>query len=168
MKLNHAGYDLIMSHEGLKLQAYLCPAGKPTIGYGHTESVTMKHVREGRRITEHEAQAILSYDIDNAEEIVRKHVTRQLNENQFAALVSFVFNLGPGKEGVKDGFVTLKNGKPSSLLRHVNAGQFHSAAKEFAKWTTGVAPNGQRKEFPGLVKRRESERKLFLEPVNQA
>ena len=75
-------------------------------------------------------------------------VTKEINDNQFSALVSFCYNVGPG------------NLKSSTLLRHVNNGKFPEAANEFLKWT-----KAQGKELPGLVKRREAERRLFLTPV---
>lgn len=163
MKLNDAGLQMIMKHEGLRLKAYICPAGKPTIGYGHTSDVTFDHVREGRTITEHQAEVLLTFDLEESERIVSRAVTRKINENQFAALVSFVFNVGPGKKGAKDGLCELKSGRASTLLLMTNAGHFHTAAAEFAKWA-----NANGKPLPGLVKRRADEAALFLRPLNEA
>lgn len=168
MKTNAAGRDLIKRWEGLSLKAYPDPAtgGKPwTIGYGHTGDVEPHHV-----ITEHQAEVILDVDIDRAEGIVTRAVRVLLNENQFSALVSFVFNVGPGRKDLKDGFVALKSGQPSAMLRKLNAGDFSrydskgvlvgGAAAEFLKWKYAAG-----KVLPGLVKRRAAERALFLTPV---
>lgn len=151
MKTNLAGIDLIKRFEGLRLAAYLCPAGIPTIGYGHTGDVKI-----GQRITEHQADVILQADLERFEEIIEKAVRVKLNANQHAALVSLVFNVGPGKKGIRDGLVELKSGKPSSLLRFLNEGQFNAAAAQFSKW---IHAGG--KVLPGLVKRRAAEAALF-------
>lgn len=153
--INAAGRKIIEDAEGLRLEAYICPAGKWTIGIGHTGDV--KH---GDKITQHQAEVILDLDLQIAEETVRKAVKVELNENQLSALISFVFNIGPGKPGVKDGFVYLSDGRPSSMLERINEARFLAAAEEFPKW---VHANGV--ELPGLVKRRAAERALFLEVV---
>jgi lysozyme len=90
--------------------------------------------------------------------VVDTAVKCQLNPNQYAALVSFVFNVGPGKKDFKSGFVTLKNGRPSSMLRMLNAQLYRAAAEEFPKWVNNPP-------LPGLVKRRAAERALFLQEV---
>lgn len=181
MKINEAGRQIVESSESLRLNAYPDPAsprakhkretgtddpklsGAPwTIGYGHTGDV-----HEGDQITEHQAEVLLEYDLESAEEIVTKNVTYKINQNQFSALVSFVFNVGPGKKDSpgkkdgKDGFVTLRDGTQSSMLRRLNAGGPLAASNEFSKWThAGVV------ELPGLVKRRAAEKALFLESVS--
>jgi lysozyme len=116
----------------------------------------------GKSITKHQAEEILEYDIQRAESIVENAVTVPLNGNQFSALVSFVFNVGHGKRGEKSGFVVLKDGGPSSLLRKLNEGAPLSAAEEFPKWNKGTV-DGKLVVLPGLVKRRAAERALFLE-----
>lgn len=172
MTINDGGMQIIMTSESLRLEAYPDPAsprakhrhetgvddpslsGAPwTIGYGHTSGVV-----EGDRITEEEADRLLDIDIDMACRVVTQHVTYRLNVNQFSALVSFVMNVGPGKAGVKDGFVVLKDGSQSTMLRRLNAGGPLAASNEFEKW---VHAGGV--EMPGLVKRRAAERDLFLE-----
>lgn len=160
MIINDAGRKIIMENEGLRLRAYRCPAGILTIGYGHTGDV-----QEGHVISKHQAEVILEHDIWCAERIVEQSVKPTLNGNQFSALTSFVFNVGQGKKDVKDGFVHLKSGEPSTLLRKLNARTFLSAAEELLKWTKGTV-NGARVELPGLVKRRAAERALFLEMVS--
>jgi lysozyme len=141
VKTNKAGKDLIKRWESLRLKAYLCPAGIPTIGYGHTEGVKL-----GQQITSHQADVLLDFDLEVAEEAVT-HATRaiKLSENEFAALVSFTFNLGAA------------NLNRSTLLKKLLAGDRAGAAGEFGKWTLAKGV-----KLPGLVSRRAAERDLFL------
>ena len=131
---------LIKEFEGCKLQAYKCPADVWTIGYGHTDGV-----KEGDVITQEKADALLAADIDLFSSGVKRLVSANLDYNQLGALVSFAFNVGLG------------NFRHSSLLRLVNQGDFLDAANEFLKWNKA---NG--KVLPGLTRRREAERALFL------
>jgi lysozyme len=155
-KINEEGMRIIRESEGRSLSVYLCPAGKKTVGFGHVD----ESMRVGDTITEEVAERLLEQDIRQFEEIVERNVRVRLNENQFSALVSFTFNVGPGKIGVKDGFVTLKSGRTSTMLSRINMGQFIQAAEEFPKW---VSAGGR--QLPGLVTRRAKERALFLKPV---
>jgi lysozyme len=152
MRTNALGVALIKRFEGLSVKAYKCPAGVWTIGHGHTGDV-----KAGDVITAHQAEAILDVDLDTNERIVSQSVKVPLTENQFSALVSFVFNVGPGVPGKKDGFVFLKSGKPSSMLRKLNAADYGGAAAEFLSWKYAAG-----RVLPGLVKRRAAERELFL------
>lgn len=161
MNTNAAGRQIIMESESLRLQAYLCPAGRWTIGYGHTGDV-----KQGDTITEHQAEVILELDIDRVEKIVERAVIVTLNTNQFSALVSFAFNIGPGARGVKSGLVTLKDGRPSTLLEKVNSCRFLAAAEEFPRWTNDHDAQGNPVPLPGLVKRRAAERALFLQSIS--
>ncbi len=149
---------LVKEAEGLRLNAYLCPAGLPTIGWGHTRGV-----RLGQAITRDQAEVYLREDMAEALAIVDRAVKVSLSAHQRAALASFVFNVGPGKVGVKDGFVTLKSGEPSTMLRLLNAGRHTDAVEQFPAWTKATV-KGKRVELPGLVKRRAAERALFLTP----
>ena len=153
MNPSKACYDLIKQFEGFRSKAYLCPAGILTIGFGHTGT----DVLPGMRITEAQADEILRRDVAKFAAMVEKALTAKVSQGQFDALVSFCFNTGPGKAGVKDGLITLKNGSPSSLLRKTNAGDKLGAAAEFDKWTKA---NGQ--ELRGLVARRDAEQRLYL------
>ena len=153
MNPSKACYDLIKQFEGFRSKAYLCPAGILTIGYGHTGT----DVLPGMRITEAQADEILKRDVAKFAAMVEKALTAKVSQGQFDALVSFCFNTGPGKAGVKDGLITLKNGNPSSLLRKTNAGDKLGAAAEFDKWTKA---NGQ--ELRGLVARRDAEQRMYL------
>ena len=134
-----AAIDLVKHFEGLYLNAYLCPAGVPTIGYGHTEGVKM-----GQTITAPQAEDFLAGDLAGAAADVDRLVTVALNDDQRGALASFVFNLGAG------------NLASSTLLRKLNAGDYAGAAAEFGKWV-----NAGGRKLDGLVKRRAAEADLF-------
>ena len=133
------GLGIIKKFEGLKLEAYLCPAGIPTIGVGHTRGVKL-----GQKISVEQAEAFLSEDYKIAEDAVKRLVKVPLNGNQLGALTSFVFNLGEGRL------------MGSTLLRLLNQGEYRLAALEFDKW---VYSGG--KKLNGLIARRKAERELF-------
>lgn len=135
---------MIATHEGLRLEAYLCPAGVWTIGYGHT-----KGAKPGMTITRQQAEALLREDLLTAENTVnRLHL--KLNQNQFDALVSFVFNVGSG------------NFQRSTLLKKIQANANDPAiASEFNKWNRGGG-----RVLPGLVKRRKQEAELYFSNIN--
>lgn len=140
MKTSDNGIEFIKKHEGLRLKAYLCPAGKPTIGYGHTEGV-----KPGQTITEEEAEQLLREDLIVVENEINKH-NLDINQNQFDALVSFVYNVGVG------------NFRTSTLLKKIKTDpNDKTIANEFKRW---VYSNG--KKLPGLAKRREEEAKLYF------
>lgn len=139
------GIDLIKQFEGCKLKAYICPAGKNTIGWGHT-----KGVRIGDTISQSLADKILQDDYLECENQVKKMVTVPLNANQMGALCSFVFNLGAGAL------------MGSTLLRKLNTGDYKGAALEFEKWVYAKDPKtGVRVILSGLERRRKAERQLF-------
>jgi lysozyme len=141
MKISETGIDLIKHYEGLQLQPYICPAGKATVGFGHTGP----DVVFGMKITEADADKLLREDLHFAERGVETYAHAPLTQGQFDALVSFAFNLGIG--ALRD----------STLMQKVNAKDFASAADEFGKW---IHAGG--KVLPGLVRRREAERALFV------
>lgn len=143
--MNAAGMNILKECEGLYLNAYKCPAGVWTIGYGCTEGV-----RPGMSITEPEAEALLRKELAKFEEGVERvlgHIP--LNENQFSALVSLTFNCGLG--AVTEG---------TTIRRKLEARDYQGAADGFLLWNKGGG-----RVLPGLVKRREMERKLFLSEV---
>ena len=135
-----SGIDIIKKFEGCELEAYLCPAGKPTIGYGHTYGVKL-----GRTITQAQANILLEQDYQDALNGVEELVKVPLTENQLGALTSFVFNLGRGKL------------IGSTLRKKLNQGDYKGAAEEFDKW---VFAGG--KKLNGLIARRAAEKELFL------
>jgi lysozyme len=152
MEISDKGIEFIKKEEGLRLAAYLDSVGIWTIGYGHTGGVI-----PGSSISREHAEYLLREDIRGFEKIINHEVKVPLNQNQFDALVSFIFNVGPGRKGVKSGLITLKDGRPSTLLRCLNNGQYRDAANAFNSWVYagGVV-------LKGLVNRRERERSLFL------
>ena len=126
---------------GPALQAYLCPAGVWTIGFGHT-----KDVHPGEHITRNEAYDLLTKDLVQTQEELAAIVKAPVTENQFIALMSWLFNLG-----------LTPAVRRSTLLRKLNAGDYEGAAEEFPKWRKSA---GQ--VLPGLVNRRAEEKKIFL------
>lgn len=138
-QINKAGLDLIKSFEGLRLKAYKDAVGIWTVGYGHTKTAT-----PGMAISEPEAEAMLRNDLAEAQGAVERLVKRPLNDNEYAALVSFVFNLGSG------------NLSRSTLLRKLNAGDRRGAADQFLVWNKAGG-----KVLAGLTRRRQAERALF-------
>ena len=146
MFTNQAGVELIKEFEGLRLRAYLCPAGVATIGYGTTVYPTGCKVQIGEQITAEQAQEYLRSDLRAFERDVERMVLVPLNPNQFAALVSFAYNLGA--EALRK----------STLLRLLNAHNYAGAADQFGRWTYAAG-----KQLPGLVRRRAAERALFLQ-----
>ena len=139
MKSTNYAILLIKSFEQLRLNSYRCPAGVWTIGYGHTDGVN-----QGMLITEKTADGFLKQDIRNAEHCINQ-MGADLTQEQFDALVSFVFNVGVQAFNVS----TLKK----KILKNPND---PSIADEFRRWV--YAGN---KMLPGLVKRREQEIKLY-------
>ncbi len=141
MKINEAGLAIIKRYEGLKLSSYLCPAGIPTIGYGHTGH----DVKLGITITEFRAEELLTKDLERMELGVFGLVQTTLNDNQFSSLVCFAYNCGLGN---------LQN---STLLKMINNNQFKEAADQFLRWN-----KARNMILPGLTRRRQTERELFL------
>lgn len=140
MTTSRLGLRLIKDFEGLKLKAYLCPAGVPTIGYGHTKGVKM-----GMTITEAQAEDYLVEDVGPAERILNA-VGVNFRQEQFDALVSFIFNLGSGN---------LRN---STLLKKIVADKSdQEIAAEFVKWV-----NAAGKPLVGLKRRRVAEANMFV------
>ena len=160
MKLSANGLKFIEQREGFRSEAYQDSGGVWTNGYGNTVGVTA----DTADITEDQAADDLQRNVATAEEIVDDNVMMTLTQNEFDALVSFVFNVGAGREDTddrtgRDGFVTLRNGNQSHLLQYINNGDFDLAAEEFLKWDKAGGV-----EVPGLKARREAEKALFLTP----
>jgi GH24 family phage-related lysozyme (muramidase) len=137
--ITQAGLDLICRFEGFSPVIYLCPAGYPTIGYGHLITEANKEqFLDG--IDELEALDLLKTDVQKAEQSVFRLINVPLTDGQFDALVSFTFNLGGGAL------------QRSTLRRKVNQGEHSAVPTEFMKW---VWAGGQKQK--GLVKRRRAE-----------
>lgn len=148
MEVNEEGLALIKRFEGLRTTAYRCPAGVWTIGYGHTSMAGPPAVTSGMTIGEADAGAILQRDVDAFAREVEASLRVRLSGNQFAALVSFSYNVGIG------------NFKKSSVLAAINAGDFAAVPRRLRLW---VKAGGRR--LPGLVKRRAAESELFAKEI---
>lgn len=138
------GLDLIKASEGLSLCIYHDPVGLKTIGYGHLIKLD-ENLRHGIKIEE--AEDLLKKDLKQAEKTIHSVVTVELNQNQFDALVALIFNIGSG------------NFIKSTLLKHLNKGDYSKAADQFLVWDKAGGH-----KLPGLTHRREVERGIFLSP----
>lgn len=141
LSLSEAGAAFIARFEGFEPKQYTCPAGKPTIGYGH---VILQGESFGS-LTKAEAQALLQTDAAKLAEPVARVLTVDLNQAQQDALISLIFNCGSGAI------------KKSTLLKKLNEGDFSGAADQFMVWNK-VA----KKTSKGLTRRRTAERMLFM------
>ena len=141
--INQAGINLIKRWEGLRLDAYLCPAGVWTIGYGSTG----EHVYPGQIITEPEAERLLRLDLARFEDSISKSVHVLLTDNEYGALCSWAFNVGCGAA------------ESSTLVRRLNAGEPKERvfSEELPRWAKA---NGQ--TLQGLLNRRNAEIELAL------
>lgn len=144
--ITEAGIKLIQRVEGLRLSVYQDVAGKWTIGYGHLIKPNEPYYPYGsiKTISQEKATELLHSDIQDAANSVRNRVSVPLNESQFNALVSFVFNVGDSQFS------------KSTLLKKLNASDYIGAANELDRW---VYSDGKR--YDGLVARREVEKQLF-------
>lgn len=149
-------FDLVKFFESCRLEAYPDSTGIWTIGWGHTKGCC-----EGLTCTQEQADSWLPEDLADAVVVIEKHVKVPLNQNQFDALVSFVYNVGPGKKNFKQGFVYLYDGSPSTMLKKLNIGDFKGASLQFPLWNKAGG-----KVLGGLTKRRKKEQELFDTPVS--
>ncbi len=141
MKLGQKGTDILKYFEGCRLEAYQDSVGVWTIGYGHTKGVT-----PSMTITQEEAEQMLLTELEEYEGYIENMVAVPLTQNQFDALVVWVYNLGP------------TNFKNSTLLKELNSGNYYAASNELLRWNKAGG-----KVLAGLVKRREAEAQLFNE-----
>jgi len=154
MNISEKGLALIKGAEGLVLRAYICPAGKLTIGWGHVGP----DVKPGMVITLAQAEELIRKDIARFERDVTELTAGvPTTQGQFDALVCLAYNIGSDidadtiPEGLGD----------STLLKRHRQGDYARAADEFLKWDKGRV-RGVLKVLPGLVKRRAAERSLYL------
>jgi lysozyme len=143
MRTSDSGLEFIRHHEGLETRAYPDPGsadGHPwTIGVGHTRGV-----KKGDTCTVEQAMVWLREDVRDAEAAVLRLVKVPLSQDQFDALVSFVFNVGAGAL------------EKSTLLRMLNSGDYFGAAVQFERWNKNDG-----RVMAGLTRRRKEERDLF-------
>jgi lysozyme len=141
------GLELITRFESFSPVIYICPAGYPTIGYGHLITEASKaQFLDG--VDENEALALLRQDVAIAERAVLRLITVLLMDGQFDALVSFTFNLGSGAL------------QRSTLRRKVNREEHDDVPAELMKW---VWAGGQK--LKGLVRRRAAEAMLYSDKI---
>lgn len=172
MKLSHAGAELMHRYEGCRNRPYLCPAHIWTIGYGHVlyqqqirlpmvkkegESVQIRKeypLSEGdnRVWSKEEINQLFAADVATFERgVLRLVPTVAGKQGAFDAMVSFAFNAGLG------------NLQRSQIRIKANRGEWQAAADALMDWTKGGG-----KVLPGLVKRREAERALFLAGIEES
>ena len=152
--------EIVPRFEGRELVAYLDPVRIPTICSGHTRGVSLGDVA-----TEEECDQKTLEDLNEADRIFQANVppgiVEKLSPNTYAAFLSFILNVGPGKKGVKDGFVVLKSGRMSTMLRKLKEGDVVGACKQLPYWDSA----GGRK-MRGLAIRRAAEEKICLSHIN--
>ena len=141
--------NLIKKYEGFKSKAYLCPAGIPSIGYGSTFWTDNSRVKLGQEISMENAERLVIYYLANT-----AHFIPDVNQNQFDALCSFIYNVG------------VANFRKSTLLKKIidNPNDI-TIRDEFMKWTMGRV-RGSLTQLPGLVKRRMAEADLYFKPID--
>jgi len=143
------GMPIIRKYEGLRLRAYICPAGLPTIGYGATFYENGSRVQMGDVITIDRADKLLHLQVKLFADEVKRIVKSELDENMLGALTSFCFNVGGAR------FAS------STLAKKANANPNDPTIRnEFMRWTRGGG-----KVLQGLVKRREEEANLYYAAV---
>jgi lysozyme len=145
--VNKACLSLIKNFEGLFLKPYLCPASVATIGYGTIRYPNGKKVKlTDAEITEKEAYDYLIFEVYQKAKAIDPMLREDLTENQFAALISFAYNLGEGAL------------RQSTLLKKVNANPLDAQIRnEFQKW---IYADG--KKLNGLLRRRNAEADLYF------
>lgn len=144
MRTSPEGISLIKSFEGYSAEAYKCPAGVWTVGWGSTGPNIVK----GTKVTVGQAEALLANSLIQFENAVTKYAG-PAHQNQFDAMVSLCYNIGPG------------NFAKSSVARLHKSGQYTGAASAFLLWNKAGG-----KILMGLVNRRKAERNLYLGEAN--
>lgn len=139
MNISEEGLALLKKFEGCELKAYQDSVGVWTIGYGHT-----KDVKKGDQINKDEAEHLLAEEMPEYEGYINDYVKAPLKQNQFDALVCWVYNLGP---------TNLRN---STLLTVLNQERYNDVPKEIKRWNKAGG-----EVLQGLVRRREAEALLF-------
>jgi len=142
------GLELIKSFEGYVSKVYLCPAGKPTIGYGHVVEAGEKF----EHLSEVEASALLAKDLVRFEKALYKANFPALNPNQFDAFISWAYNCGPGVFA------------DSTAARECKAGNHDKVPAGIAMWDKATV-NGKKVALPGLTRRRKAEGELYAKPI---
>lgn len=151
MRTSDYGIEQIKEHEALRLEWYKDQAGIPTIGYGHVIKPNESYLYDG--ITEAQATELLRQDLKEAEDAVNRSIDVPLQQNEFDALVSLVFNIGGGAF------------RSSTVRKRINE---LSTQEEIEKWWKAwnkVTIGGQKQVSRGLVKRRAAEVEYYFNPT---
>jgi len=160
MKVNKAGLDLLHEFESCELAAYKCPAGVWTIGWGNTFYEDGKPVKQGDTITQARADQLFENILSRFEDMAKRAITAKVNENQFSAFVSALYNIGHGSPN-KSGLIRLRNGQPSTLLRRLNFNPNDPLIRDaFMSW---ISPGTAFER--GLRRRRAAEADLYFKPL---
>ena len=141
MIISDDGLEFIKQAEGCRLVSYRDSVGVLTVGYGHTQDV-----HGGMAISEAQAEAYLRSDLEDVYRCIKALVNVPLNQGQFDALCSWIFNLGCG------------NFKSSTLLKVLNRGDYADVGAQIVRWDKAGG-----KVLAGLTKRREGEAEMFSE-----
>jgi lysozyme len=149
-RVSRAAIDLLKRFEGYRQTAAQLPDGRWTIGHGHTLTA-----REGAVVSASDAEALLLYDLITVAHVVNENAFTPLNQNQFDALCSFVFNIG------------VDNFRRSQMLKRLNAGETVQAGCAMELWRKADF-EGERIVIDALVRRRAAEKALFLTPPDDA
>jgi lysozyme len=146
MKPSQKAVDLIKQFEGFRANAYLCPANVPTIGYGAVTWGNGQRVKLGEVVSMTTAEKLLMVDLEKRSKALEG---LKVNQNQFDALISFVYNLGIGAF------------KGSTLFRKVQQNpDDNTIRQEFMKWNKARV-GGKLMELKGLTRRRDAEANLY-------
>lgn len=146
MELSPIGRAVLIAREGRRLLTYSDSRGTPTIGVGHTSAAGPPNVVYGMTITAEECDEIFARDILRFALPIVQHVKVPLEDHQFDALVSLAYNIGT------TAFLA------STLLKRLNASDYHAAAEAFLMWNKPVE----------IITRRAAEREQFITPYSVA
>jgi lysozyme len=150
MKPSQKAVDLIKQFEGFRKDAYICPAGVPTIGYGATTWGNGQKVKMGEIVSMTMAEKLLLADLEKRSNSL---AGLKVNQNQFDALISFVYNLGIGAF------------RGSTLFRKVQQDPNDPTIRaEFMKWNKARVA-GKLVELRGLTRRRDAEANLYYAEI---
>jgi lysozyme len=150
MKPSQKAVDLIKQFEGFRANAYLCPANVPTIGYGSTSWGNGQKVKMGEVVSMTTAEKLLLVDLEKRSKFLQG---LKINQNQFDALISFIYNLGVGAFLNSTLFRKVQQDPQDVTIRH-----------EFMKWNKARV-GGKLVVLRGLTRRRDAEVNLYYAEI---
>lgn len=140
--------NMLKDFEGFSKTTYKCVAGRRTIGYGHTGKWSYKHA-----ITKTKAEQLLRKDVKWTYDLVKKNVEVELDDTQYAVLISFAYNVGQ---------TAFRN---STLLKKLNDGDYEGVDDEIKRWVYATR-HGKKIKSKGLIKRRLAEAEMWNSTLN--